>query len=213
MVVPRLVSKVLRSRLLMPMSWRVEHERAIELGLIMDLDQHVHAEIAGGSRQILRRRIVDRGHDDEDAVGAPGPRLQHLIGVEHKVLAQSRQPGGRAGLSQKFGPALEGGGIGQHRKAGGAARFISLRQGGRIEIGADQAFGGARLLDLGDEREFAPRHTSAERFGEWPHRGRCLGAGAQGGSGKASLGGFHLPPLIGDDLVEHLCHGLKTYHG
>ena len=43
-VVASVVSKVLRSRLLMPISRERELQRALELGLVMHLDQHVHAE-------------------------------------------------------------------------------------------------------------------------------------------------------------------------
>ena len=48
--------------------------------------------------------------------------------------------------------ALKGGPVGQDREAGGAARLIGARKRRRIEVGADQALGRARLLDLGNER-------------------------------------------------------------
>ena len=38
-------------------------------------------ELGGGT-------IIDRGHDDEDAIGAIAARLGHLVGVVHKILAQ-----------------------------------------------------------------------------------------------------------------------------
>ena len=52
---------------------------------------------------------------------------------------------------EKFRRALERRRVGQHRQAGRAALLIGARQRGRIEIGADQALGRARLLDLGDQ--------------------------------------------------------------
>ena len=45
--------------------------------------------------------------------------------------------------------------VGQHRKTGRAAFLIGHGQRRGIEIGADQALGGAGLLDLGDQAEFA----------------------------------------------------------
>ena len=41
------VFSVLRLRLLMPMSLVLQPERAVELGAVMHLDQHVHAPIDG----------------------------------------------------------------------------------------------------------------------------------------------------------------------
>ena len=41
--------------------------------------------------ELGRAGIVDRGHDDEDAIGAVGARFRHLIGVVHEILAQHRQ--------------------------------------------------------------------------------------------------------------------------
>ena len=97
----------------------------------------------------------------EDAVGAHRARLRHLIGLEHEILAQRRQRGGRARRGQKFRPALERRRVGQHRQAGRAAGLIGARQRRRIEIGADQALRRARLLDLGDQRVVAARRASA----------------------------------------------------
>jgi hypothetical protein len=47
--------------------------------------------------------------------------------------------------------ALEVRRIGKHRKACRPARLIGAGMRGRIEIGADQAFGGAGLFYLGDQ--------------------------------------------------------------
>ena len=59
---------------------RVEHKRAGKLGLVMHLGEDVHAERLRGGGQLLRGRVIDRRHDDEDAVGPPGAGLEHLIG-------------------------------------------------------------------------------------------------------------------------------------
>ena len=106
-------------------------------------------------------RVVDRGHDDQDAVGALGARLRHLIGVEHEILAQHRQRGRRARRRHEIRLALERRRVGEHRQAGRAAGLIGARQRRRIEIGADQALGGARLLDLGDQRVVAGSRARA----------------------------------------------------
>ena len=80
----------------MPISRDFELQRALELGLVVHLDQHVHAE---RERRVLERpRAVASSsarHDDQDAVGAPGARFGHLIGLEHEILAQHRQRASR----------------------------------------------------------------------------------------------------------------------
>ena len=70
----------------------------------------------------------------EDAIGAVGPRLRHLIGVVHEVLAQHRQRDGGARGAQMIEAALERWRVGQHRQAGRAAFFIGRGQRRRIEI-------------------------------------------------------------------------------
>ena len=82
--------------------------------------------------------IVDRGHDDQNAVGAVGPRFGHLIGVVHEILAQHGQRRRGARLAQMIEAALERRPVGENRKAGRSARLIGRRQRRRIEIGADQ---------------------------------------------------------------------------
>ena len=54
---------------------RAQSQRAIEFGLVVNFEQHVHAEIEGGILDVLRGRVVERRHDDQDAVGAPGARF------------------------------------------------------------------------------------------------------------------------------------------
>ena len=80
-----------RFRLLIADQPPFKRQRALEFGLVMGLDQDVEAEVMRGLVERLGDFVVDGGHDDEDAVGAPGARLQHLIGVEQEVLAQDRR--------------------------------------------------------------------------------------------------------------------------
>src|SRR6266702_40595 len=61
---------------------RTQLERPIELGTVVDLDQHVHAIGKRRVFEIFGGRIIERSHDDEDAVGAMRARLGHLVGVE-----------------------------------------------------------------------------------------------------------------------------------
>src|SRR5580698_1577819 len=112
---------------------RLQAQRALELLFVMHFDERVHAERGCGRFQLGRASIVDRGHDDQDAIGTISARFGHLIGVVHEILAQHRQRHGGARRAQVIEMALERRRIGQDRKAGGAACFISLGQGRRIE--------------------------------------------------------------------------------
>ena len=171
---------------------RVEAQRPVELGLVMHLGENVHAESARCLGQAPCGRIVNGGENDEDAIGAERARLDHLIGIEHKVLAQDREPRRVARGGKISGEPLEGRRVGQDRKAGRAAFLIGTRERGRIEIGADQSLRGARLLDLGNEGVLALGEPRPQRVREGPHRALRLGLGAQGGF--AHRAPWRLPP-------------------
>ena len=70
--------------------------------------------------------IVDRGHDDENAIGAAGAGLRHLIGVIHEILAQGMYRPGERGEEVR---RLEG--VGQDRKAARAASLVGGRKRSR----------------------------------------------------------------------------------
>ena len=207
------VSKVRRSRLLTPIEPCVERQGALQLALVVDLDQHVHAEVRAPSRSSARASAsVDARHDDQDAVGAPGARL------DRPDRARTGSPcAGRAGREavarrgQILGPALERGRVGQHREAGRAALRIGAGERRRIEIGADQALRGARLLDLGDQRrtaggELTPRSRPRSRAGEGPRAPAARIASRR----DRGLGGRDLPPLVGLDPGEDVAHAASA---
>jgi hypothetical protein len=71
------------------------------------------------------------GYDQQDAIGAEGAGfLQVLVTTSKKIP------------------------FGQHRQAGRPAPLVGLGDLGRAEVGAQQAFAGRGLLDLGDHRRF-----------------------------------------------------------
>ena len=61
---------------------RTKFQRAVELGALMDFDQDVHAVRERRVLDVPGRGIVERRHDDQDAVGAVGAGFDHLIGVD-----------------------------------------------------------------------------------------------------------------------------------
>ncbi len=66
---------VRKLRLLIPYQRRLQAQRALKLILVVDLDQHIHAEPNGRVFKIARQRIIDRRHDQEDAVSTEARAL------------------------------------------------------------------------------------------------------------------------------------------
>ena len=99
-VVSRRISKVCRSRLLMPIKGDGKRQCTLQLGAIVHLYQHIHTSFSSGMRQLQHLPIIQGRSNQQHRVGANGPGLYHLVGVYGKVLAQHRQVTGRPGLLQ-----------------------------------------------------------------------------------------------------------------
>ncbi len=150
-----------------------ERERGIELGFVVDLDQPIHAERFRGRDQPRRLVGGHHRHDDEDAIGAAGARFRDLVGLEHKVFAQDRQPRGSARLTEEAHFALEARPVRQNGEARRAAVHIGFGERGHIEVGADEPARWAGTLDLGDEPGLALRFRSLQRLQESAPRRGC----------------------------------------
>ena len=175
-LVASVVSKVRRLRLLTPIiGERSFSARSSSARSWISISTSMPCAMAASSIS-LAARVVERGHDDQDAVGAMGAGFDHLIGVEHEILAQHRQVGRRARRDHEIEMALERRRVGQHRQARRAAGLIGLGQRRRIEIGADQPLGRRGLLHLGDQRIVAARKLFPDRAHEAARRRGRLGA-------------------------------------
>src|SRR3984957_20162989 len=175
--------------------------------LVMRLDQHVEAKIMGGLVEGFGEVVVDGRHDDEDAVGAPGARLQHLIGVEQKILAQDRKRGRLARLHQMLGRPLKRGRVGQDRKTRCAARLIGLGERGRLEILAYEPLRRTRLLDLRDQAEAALLDRPLQRFDEAARRGLAFDLALQGSARHPDLSLGNFTALVAFNLFQDVGHG------
>ena len=178
----------------------------------MDLDQHVHAPADRRILELGGQHVIDGGHDDQDAVGAPGARLGHLIGVKEEILAQHRQIAGRARRAQETGRALKARGVGQHRQAGRAAGLIGAGQRRRVEIGPDQTLRRARLLDLGDQR-VTGRRVVGKRAGKAAHGRRGARLVLEAGQRAGGPGGGDFVQLVAADALEDVHGGLIALRG
>ncbi|MNS69149.1 hypothetical protein D3C72_1024550 [compost metagenome] len=174
----------------------------------MHLDQHIHAERKSLILKPFRLVVGKRGHDEENAVRAPGTGFMHLVSIEHEILAQRRQSAGIAGGGQEFRCALKARRIRQNRQTSGATGFIGGGQRRRIEIRTDQALGGARLLDFGDQPELAFGLLCPQRFIKAAGRALVCGHGLQIGQRNLRLGGGDFLALVSLDLFENVAHDL-----
>src|SRR5262249_41860473 len=164
-------------------------------------------EEKAGRVRLGRGGALDRGHDDENAIGAERARLDHLVGVEQEILAQHGERGCRPRGGKVLRTALERGRVGKHRQARRAARLVRARERRRIEIPADQPLRRARLLDLGNERSFAAQAAALDRGQETARRRGTGGLLAQLGKRASALGGGDFLALIGFDPNKHVAHG------
>ena len=185
---------------------RSKFQGAIEFGAVVDFDQHVHAVRDRRVLDILGGGIVERRHDDQDAVGAMGAGLGHLIGVEHEILAQHRQIGRRARRHHEIEMALERRGVGEHRQARGTAGLIGLCKRRRVEVGTDQPLGGRGLLHFRDQGIFAACELFPDRAHETARRRRGLRKRFDARQRMRALGGGDLLALVGLDLAQDVGH-------
>ena len=170
LVVSRSVSKVLRSRLLMPTSGDFSGLARSRSSAVCTSSSAAMPQAAAAFSSSGGLGVGDAGEDDQDAVGAERAGFRHLPGVVEEVLAQDRQVDGGARLGEVAVVALEARAVGQHAEAGGAAGGVGGGERGGVEVVADQALGRARLLDLGDQRR-----SRGPRRGAAPRRSRAAG--------------------------------------
>ena len=200
--VARSTCRVLRLRLLIPIS--------------RDVSRSARASSASSCTSTrtsmpnsLARRDSPEPHDRRgrprsgDAVGAQRPGLDHLIGLEHEVLAQAGQDGRPRGLEIASAPWKAGsrsGPTGRPRRP-----RIGLGKRRRIEVRPDQPVAGRAFLisAISPNRLSASLASSAATK---PRGGRSASRRSSCASGTAPSGGDRLAPP-GADLGQDVSHG------
>ena len=123
---------------------RAERQRAAHLGLVMDLDQRVHAEPPRLGDHRSRRIVVEQREHDQHRVGARDPRLGDLAQVDEEVLGEDRPVELAARGREIVERAAEIGAVAQHAQrigdAGIAARECRWIGAGRIAPSEGDAF-------------------------------------------------------------------------
>ena len=133
----------------------------------MHLDQRRHPQPLRLLAHSDQLNVRERGDDEQDEVGAVGPRLEELIRLHHEVLAQHGDPHGgahRVKVGQRPGEASL---LSEDGDRGGSAGGIRTRQGRRVGNVREGALAGAGPLDLSD-------HGDA---GSGPQGGLCVEGG------------------------------------
>src|SRR6476661_1597082 len=98
----------------------------------MNFNQYVHSMVKSRAFDLAGGDVVDRCHDDQDAVGAERAGFGDLIRLVDKVFAENGKPGRLPRLSQKLRPALERRRIRQHGETHRAALLVSAGESGWI---------------------------------------------------------------------------------
>ncbi|MNR47363.1 hypothetical protein D3C85_1664560 [compost metagenome] len=56
----------------------------------MDFHQHIKVDAFGHGRQFGHFHVIQRGHDQQHAIGTQGTGFDDLVGIDHEVLADHR---------------------------------------------------------------------------------------------------------------------------
>ncbi len=140
-----------------------ETHRAFEFGLVMHLDEHIHAVMRRRRRHLGCRIVIEHGKDQQHRIGAERARFGDLPDVYHEILAQSGQAAGGAGSLEKRIVTLEIVAVGQHRQAGGASAFVRTGDRSGIKTASYQSLGGRCSLDFCDNRDAVTRFDGYAR--------------------------------------------------
>ncbi len=173
-------------------------EGALHLGGVVDLDEDGEAEPAGLGVEVLERRLVETGDDEQHEVGAGGAGLPQLVGRDDEVLAQHRDGDLLAHDAQVVERAAEAALLGQHADDGRAPGLVLGGQRGGVGDVGQVALARRLALDLADDAD-AGRGERRHRV----ERRRGVGDEAlQLGQRRGLLAGGEVDTHPLDDLVE-----------
>ena len=122
-------------------------ERALELGLVVHLDERVESELGSQVVEAGELLVGERGGDEQHRVGAHQARVADISLPDGEVLAKHGNIDCGPGASEVVGRPAEVVSVGEDREARGPALLVGLRQQRRVEIsGASAPFEGERRL-------------------------------------------------------------------
>ncbi len=157
-----------------PISAAPAVERAVELAIVVRLDQRVEVKLGGESDQTLQG-ILASARTISNAPAAPAPRAStQLQFVDDEVLPEHRKPASRGHGGEVSDRAAEEGAVGQHRdRRSPAQRHTRSPSVHRVERLVDRPGRRRPPLDLGDHGH---RRPAARRRNEPRRRAALRGA-------------------------------------
>ncbi len=180
-------------------------ENARELIGIMEFDEGVHFEPMGAGEQGTEQLVVEDLGDEQDAVGSGHAGFHDLVFVDQEIFTEQREDDGGADAGEIGQVALEVRDVGENRETGRTVCLIGASDRDGVEIGANEAGGGAGFLDLGDESDGA---GAGERGAKGTRRRGLNGLGLQLLDRHAETGSLDFAMLGGHDLVKDAWHEL-----
>ena len=181
-------------------------QRSLQLIAIVHFHQHIQADALGHGRQLGHLHVIQRGDDQQHAVGAQGTGFDDLVRIDHEILADHRQLARGTRLLQEQVGTLEEVDIGQHGQASRPALLIADGDLGRDEVLTDHAFARRGLLDLGDHGWLLELGLGDQGIGETARRTSAFRLCFQLGQTHtgAALGNFF--GLAGQDFFQNGRH-------
>ena len=134
---------------------------ALELVLVVSLDERVETELVSGEHELRGRRVVEVAEDEERGVGARLPYVAEVLLGREEALGEQRQADTRARRTQVVERAGERV-VDEHRDG---ARSSGLVRGHDVlhpRAGTDVAGRGRAAFELGDRAEARGRECVRE---------------------------------------------------
>lgn len=183
---------------------RVAAEVADTSQLLAGVDFAEDVEMLGvsGGGEAGEIGVRQRGDDQQNGVGAMGAGFDDLVVVDDEVFAKAGDLRGCRGDFQVGEAALEEGRVGEDGEGGGAGVLEVGSERLRVEVGANQPFGGGRLLEFCDDRGGVTGGI-AERAGK-AARGVLPGLPFEVALGHALAAKGHVGASLSKNAVEML---------
>ena len=132
----------------------------------MNFYQHIHPQCVSLLMKVAQLSVIERRHNQQNAVSTDGTRFRDLITVCNKVFTNHRQVAGIASGNQVILMTLEEVGIGQHRETRRTALSITFGNVCRMKLFTHHAFRGRGFFHLSDHRCIPLGNTLIERINE-----------------------------------------------
>ncbi len=160
---------------------RVAGQHGRQIRGIVQFHQRGHARLQHTMVQFLQFAGGQTFCNQQHGIGSGCPRLEDLVRVQHKILAQQGQADRGANQWQKIQVPLKKMFLGQHADAGGAGGLVDFCNGDGIKVLPDDSCRGTGPFDFGNQAD-----------------GLVVGEGLQKIPDRWSLFGILLQLLEGD---------------